>query len=86
MSYGEVPQQNLNYRTLAELAPPGTRENWYMSPTGSSYEMNNTGLSGSGTAWGPKMSIAGCGGEKMGITLLIFVVMGLLLAAVFIKE
>ena len=72
------PINNSPYLTLAEMQAPA-KEYWYMTPTGSAYELNQTGLSGAGPhAGGPKMSIGNSTG-KLGTGFLVVAAIAVLI-------
>lgn len=74
------------YKTMAELkSPDSVRENWYMSPTGSVYELNQTGLSGAGPAWGPKMNVNNKTSEKIGLSVLLLFAIAIFAVTLFLK-
>lgn len=73
----------MDYASLSNYDNKPTRENWYMTPTGSVYELNNTALSGIGPHSGPKQSIKKTitTGAKVGISLLIVLALIMLVVA-----
>lgn len=51
----------------------------YYAPYGNPFELNNTGLSGSGPAWGPKQKLSGKVAKSLAIALIIVVAILLIL-------